>query len=102
MSKPRWAKRGGKWCPVEPEFWEIWHKNKDSLKASGYSVRLNRNGQWEVRYIRPAKESWPPYKPEALFVPAGMKASICLKCGHAKLIDVEQEHKDCTLCGGKI
>lgn len=103
MSKPRWARRGGKWCPVETEFWQIWHANKDTLKNSGYTVRLNENGQWEVRYLRPAKRGWPPYKPvQPIFVPAGKKASICFRCGHVKLINVEDEHKDCTLCGGKI
>jgi hypothetical protein len=35
-------------------------------------------------------------------VPFGMKASICLRCGHVKLIKVTDEHKDCTLCGDKI
>lgn len=102
MSKPKWARRGGKWTPVKPDFWEIWHANKESLKKSGYSVRLNENGQWEVRYLPPAKRGWPPYKPEPIFVSAGKKASICFKCGHVKLINVEEEHRDCTLCGGKI
>jgi len=102
MSKPKWARRHGKWGPVKPGFWRIWHANKDSLQKNGYSVRKNENGQWEVRYIPPEKSGWPPVKPSPTFVPEGMKASICLKCGHVKLIKVDDEHKACTLCGGKM
>jgi hypothetical protein len=103
MSKPRWALRHGKWGPVKPDFWQIWHANKETLMANGYSVRKNENGQWEVRYIPGEKFGWLPVKPEApLSVPTGMKASICFRCGHAKLIKATDKHKDCTLCGGKI
>jgi hypothetical protein len=45
MSKPGWARHNGKWGPVKPDFWRIWHDNKDSLKKSGYEVRKNDNGQ---------------------------------------------------------
>jgi hypothetical protein len=102
MSKPKWARRQGKWGPVKPDFWRIWHANKDSLQKNGYSVRKNENGQWEVRYIPPQKSDWPPAKPNPIFVPTGMKASICFKCGHVKLIKANVEHTNCTLCGGKV
>jgi hypothetical protein len=102
MSKPKWASRHGKWGPVKPDFWRIWNDNKESLKKNGYDVRKNPNGQWEVRYLPPDKRGWPPFKPDPLFVPAGMKASVCLRCGHARLIKAGDEHKDCTMCGAKL
>jgi hypothetical protein len=103
MSKPRWAPRHGKWGPVKPGFWNVWHANKDSLQQNGYSVRKTESGKWEVRFIPGTKSGWPPTpKPDATVVPPGMKASICLTCGHVKLIKVTDEHKDCTLCGDKI
>jgi hypothetical protein len=102
MSKPKWARHNGKWGPVKPDFWRIWHENKDSLKKNGYSVRENENGQWEVRYIPRDKSGWPDFKPESVLVPAGMKASICFKCGHVKLINAGDEHKACTLCGTNL
>jgi hypothetical protein len=101
MSKPRWAPRHRKWGPVKPGFWNIWHPNKESLKRNGYSVRRNDNGEWEVRYV-PVGKAELPSKPDAIFVPTGTKASLCLKCGHVKLINRFDEHKDCTLCGEKI
>src|SRR2546428_9254719 len=100
MSRPKWARHHGKWGPVKPDFWRIWHNNKDSLKKNGYEVRKNENGQWEVRYIRP--QPWPSFKPEPVSVPAGMKASICFKCGHVKLISIGVEHEGCTLCGANL
>jgi hypothetical protein len=102
MSKPKWAPRNGKWGPVKPGFWDLWHANKVPLQKAGYSVRKNENGQWEVRFIPPEKSGWPPLKPDTIFVPSGMKASICFRCGHVKLIKTTDEHKDCTLCGEKI
>ena len=102
MSKPKWAPRHGKWGPVKPGFWDIWHANKDSLQKNGYSVRKGENGQWEARFIPPEKSGWPPPKPNPIFVPAGMKASICLRCGHVNLIKITDKHKDCTICGEKI
>jgi hypothetical protein len=99
MSKPKWAPRHGKWGPVRPGFWDIWHANKDSLQKNGYSVRKNENGQWGVRFIPREKSDWPPPKPDRIFVPTGMKASIC---GHVSLIKVTDAHKDCSPCGEKI
>ena len=64
--------------------------------------RRNENGQWEVRYIPPEKSGWPPVKPSPIFVQIGMKASICFKCGHVKLIKADDEHKACMLRGGKM
>jgi hypothetical protein len=81
MSKPKWALRHGKWGPVKPDFWSIWHANKESLQKNGYSVRKNENGQWEVRYFPPDKSGWPTFKSDPIFVPTGMKASVCFKCG---------------------
>jgi hypothetical protein len=63
--------------PVKPDFWRIWHANKDSLQKNGYSVRKNENGQREVRYIPPQRSGWPPVKPNPIFVPIGMQASLC-------------------------
>jgi hypothetical protein len=102
MSKPKWAPRHGKWGPVKPEFWPVWHANKESLQKSGYSVRKDENGQWEVQYISPEKSKWPPVRSNPVFVPTGKKASLCFNCGHVKLIDANEVHKDCTLCGYKI
>jgi hypothetical protein len=87
---------------VNPEFWPIWQANKDTLQKNGYSVRKNENDQWEVRFIPPEKSGWPPIKSNPIFVPTGMKASICLKCGHIKLIKINDEHKNCGICGEKI
>jgi hypothetical protein len=98
MSKPRWALRLGKWGPVKPDFWRIWHANKESLQKNGYSVRKNENGQWETRYIPPG---WPPVKPYAVFVPTGMKASICFKCGHVKLIQTNEDTRTAQCAVGR-
>src|SRR5258706_14816370 len=103
MSKPKWAPRHGKWGPVQPGFLDIWRANKDSLQKNGFSVRKSESGQWEVRFIPGTKFGWPPTpKPDPIIVTIGMKASICLKCGHVKLIKITDEHRDCTLCGDKI
>jgi hypothetical protein len=87
---------------VKPEFWPLWHANKKSLQNNGYSVRKSENGEWEVRFIPPKKSGWPPFKPAPVFIPTGMKASMCFKCGHVKLIKAEEAHRDCALCGEKI
>jgi hypothetical protein len=103
MSKPKWAPRHGKWAAVKPGFWSIWHANKDTLQKNGYSVRKSESGNWEVRFIPTDGSGWPPpAKPDAIFVPAGMKASICMKCGHVRLIKLSDMHKDCRLCGEKM
>jgi hypothetical protein len=105
MSKPRprWAPRYGKWGPVKPGFWAIWHANKQSLQDNGYAVRKNDNGQWEVRFDGDVRKGWPPVKkPEPIFVPAGMKASICPKCGHSRVIPRTEPHKGCGICGDRI
>jgi hypothetical protein len=102
MSKPKWALRHGKWGPVKPEFWRIWHENKDSLKKNGYSVRKNPNGQWEVRFDPLWRSGGPPFKLDPIFVPGGMKASLCFRCGHVRLIEAGSEHTDCGLCGAKL
>jgi hypothetical protein len=99
MSKPKWAKRHGKWGPVKPDFWAIWHANKESLKKGGYEVRKNPNGQWEARFL--PQQGWPPYNPDAILVPIGMKASVCWKCGHVRLIKATDAHKACGLCGAE-
>ena len=100
MSKPKWARHNGKWGPVKPDFWRIWHANKELLKKNGYEVRRNDNGQYEVRYIPPPK--WPPVGASPILVPEGMKASICFKCGHVRLIKMTDEHKACGLCGATL
>ena len=100
ISKPKWARHNGKWGPVKPDFWRIWHANKESLKKNGYEVRRNDNGQYEVRYIPPPK--WPPVGASPILVPEGMKASICFKCGHVRLIKMIDEHKACGLCGATL
>ena len=97
------APRHGKWGPVKPGFWDIWHANKEPLQKNGYSVRKSESGEWEVRFIPGTKMGWPPTpKPDPIVVPSGMKASLCLKCGHVKLITADDEQRACTLCGGKI
>src|SRR5258708_2739394 len=103
MSKPRWAPRHGKWGPVKPGFWRIWHANKETLQNNGYAVRKNENGRWEVRFVPGTKMGWPlAPKPEPIVVPPGMKASICPKCGHSRLIKITEAHKDCSICGDRI
>ena len=98
MSKPKWAPRHGEWGPVKPEFCAIWHANKDSLQKNGYAARKDDRGQWEVRFVPGTKGAWPPAaKPDPIVVPAGMKASICLRCGHVKLIKTTDQHKDCNM-----
>lgn len=105
MSKPRprWAPRYGKWGPVKPGFWAVWHANKQSLQDNGYAVRKNENGQWEVKFDGDVRKGWPPVqKPEPVFVPVGMKASICPNCGQTRVIPLAEAHKDCGICGDRI
>jgi hypothetical protein len=103
MSKPRWAPRHAKWGPVKPGFWPIWHANKDSLRDNGYSVRKNEDGQWQVRFVPGTHKGWPPVKkPDPIFVPVGMKASVCPNCGHTRVIPRAEAHKDCGICGDRI
>jgi hypothetical protein len=102
MSKPKWAPRHEKWGPVKPGFWDIWHANKESLQKNGYSVRRNDLGQWEVRFVARNKSGWPVPKQSPVFVPTGMKASICFRCGQVQLIKITEEHQDCTMCGERI
>ena len=45
---------------------------------------------------------WPPFKPSAVWVPAGKKASLCFRCGHVRLIELGDDHKDCGMCGAKV
>ena len=33
-----------------PEFWSVWGREKDALRASGYSVTKNKAGAWEVAH----------------------------------------------------
>lgn len=40
--------------------------------------------------------------PSPVFVPKEMKATICFRCGHVRLINIDEKHKDCGLCGHKI
>lgn len=94
--RSKWAPHDGSWGPVKPGFWEIWRNNKKSLKNNGYSVRLSDTGEWQVRFTPPG---WPAHKREAVFVPQGMKASLCLKCGQVRLIDCKAEHQACGICG---
>jgi hypothetical protein len=89
------------WAPVAPEFWRIWHASKHALKKKGYSVRKNENGEWEVRY-NPPKSSSPLGKGSAVFIPTEMKASICFGCGHVEVINVDDKHRDCALCGEEV
>lgn len=102
MSRPKWASHTGKWSPVKPSFWEIWHAQKDSLRKNGYEVRKNPNGQWEVRFTPLGKRGWPPYKPSPAWVPSGKKASVCFRCGHARIVEQDAEHKDCGMCGASV
>lgn len=103
MSKPRWAPRHGKWGPVKPGFWAIWHANKETLRDNGYAVHKNDDGQWLVRFVPGTHKGWPPVqKPEPIVVPAGMKASICPNCGHSRVIPRTEPHKDCGICGDRI
>lgn len=101
MPNPKWAPRRGQWGPVKPGFWDVWHANKKSLQRNGYSVRFH-DGQWQVRYVPGMVDGWPPRtEPEATYVPSGMKASICLKCGNVRVIKLADPHKDC-MCGDKV
>lgn len=105
MTKPKskWAPRNGEWGPIKPGFWDIWHANKKSLQDNGYSIRKDDNGQWQVRWVPGIKKGWPEItKPEPVTVPAGLKASICMKCGNVRLIKFDEPHKDCGICGEKI
>jgi hypothetical protein len=104
-SRPRWAPRYGKWGPVKPGFWAIWHANKESLQDNGYAVRKNIDGQWEVMFgpSNNRKKGWPPVKkPDPIVVPPDMKASICPNCGHTRIIPRTEPHKDCGICGDRI
>jgi hypothetical protein len=102
-ARPRWAPRYGKWGPVKPGFWGIWHANKESLRDNGYAVRKNEDGQWQVRFEPSIRKGWPPVKkPEPIVVPAGMKASVCPNCGHSRIIPSLEPHKDCGICGDQI
>ena len=99
MSKPKWAPHNGKWALVKPKFWSVWHANKESLRKSGYELRKTETGEWQIRYIASVKDEWPERNPKSVFVPFGSKASLCLKCGNVDLIDRNENHRACTLCG---
>jgi hypothetical protein len=40
------------------------------VRKSGYEVRKNDNGQWEVRFMRTEKSGWPALSPSPCSFPA--------------------------------
>ena len=55
----------------------------------------------EIRYLPVDHPPPAPFKPNAVFVKSGFKASLCLECAQVDLIPANEDHKPCTVCGAE-